>query len=85
MTIVYLLSCADQNSLDDGDVLGVFYTLEDAKRGLTSIYPAGGVRKWYDSQEEVGLWGDVVSTTLDREDPNFDYVITTARLYEVVP
>jgi hypothetical protein len=84
MKTVYLLSCADQNSLDDGDVLGVFYTLEDAKRGLTLIYPAGGERKWFDSQEEVGM-GAIVSTTLNREDPNFDYVITTARLYEVVP
>ena len=84
MTTVYLLSCDDQNSLYDGDVFGVFYTLEDAKRGLTLIYPAGGERKWFDCQEEVGI-GAVVATTLDREDPNFDYVITTSRLYEAVP
>ena len=87
MTTVYLLRHADGNGVDNGEVLGVFYTLEDAKRGLTLISPADEAYKWYDCPDHGGMW-DCVSNTFDREDPNYDftegYAITTSQLYEVV-
>ena len=88
MATAYLLRHADENSLDDGEVLGIFYTLEDAKRGLTKFSPADEAYEWYDCPDHGGMW-DCVSSTFDREDPNHDftkgYAITTLRLYEVVP
>ena len=87
MTTVYLLRHANGNGDDHGEVLGVFYTLEDAKRGLNLISPADEAYKWYDCHDHGGMW-DCVSNTFDREDPNHDstegYAITTSELYEVV-
>jgi hypothetical protein len=83
MTTVYLLRHAARNGDDHGDVLGVFYTLEDAKRGLTLISHPDEAYKWYDCPDHGGLW-DCVSNTFDCENPKYrftkGYAITTSRL-----
>ena len=88
MATAYLLRHADGNGVDDGEVLGIFYTLEDAKRGLSKFSPADEAYEWYDCPDHGGMW-DCVSNTLGPYGSILShdrgYAITTLRLYEVVP